>query len=148
MGEAASATGPDFSEGIALTEIPAEGTIAGRVGDDAVLLSRMGGELFAIGATCTHYGGNLADGLVRGKTVHCPLHHACFDLRTGQALRAPALDPVPRWQVEVDGDRAFVKRKLDDARKGARQTDIERIVIVGGGAASLACAHELRRQGF
>jgi len=149
MGEAASATGPDFSRGIAVTDIPSEGMLAGRVGEEAVLLSRLGGELFAIGGTCTHYGGNLADGIVRETTVHCPLHHACFDLRTGQALRAPALDPVDRWQVEVEGDRAFVRRKIDQPPEAAQpQTDVKTIVIVGGGAAGLACAHELRRLGF
>ena len=150
MAEAAGASGPDFSHGIALREIPAEGTIAGRVGDDPVLLSRLGGELFAIGGSCTHYGGNLAEGLARGTTVRCPLHHACFDLRTGAVLRAPALDPVDRWAVEVAGDRAFVSRKVEQERAspGAAGADIGKIVIVGGGAAGLACAHELRRLGF
>ena len=148
MGEAATATGPDFSEGIKLTEIPSEGTIAGRVGDDAVLLSRLGGALFAIGGTCTHYGGHLPDGIIRGTTVHCPLHHACFDLRTGQALRAPALDPVDGWLVEVEGDRAFVRRKLEATPPASVQSGVRNIVIVGGGAAGLACANKLRRLGF
>ena len=150
MGEAAGATGPDFSQGIKLGEIPTEGTISGRVGDDAVLLSRLGGELFAIGGTCTHYGGNLGDGIACGTTVRCPLHHACFDLRTGAALRAPALDPVDRWKVEVEGDRAFVRTKAqqDQVVVQTANPDIRNIVIVGGGAAGLACAHELRRLGF
>ena len=150
MGEAASASGPDFSNGIALGEIPAEGTIAGRVGDDPVLLSRLGGELFAIGASCTHYGGNLGDGLAKGGTVRCPLHHACFDLRTGAVLRAPALDPVDRWAVEVEGDRAFVRRRVEQesASPSPAGADIGKVVIIGGGAAGLACAHELRRLGF
>ena len=150
MGEAASASGPDLSQGIALAEIPAEGTIAGRVGDDPVLLSSLGGELFAIGGSCTHYGGNLGEGLARGATVRCPLHHACFDLRTGAVLRAPALDPVERWAVEVEAGRAFVRRRIEERRAEATGAgaDIKKIVIVGGGAAGLACAHELRRLGF
>ena len=150
MGEAASASGPDFSQGIALREIPAEGTIAGRIGDDPVLLSRLDGELFAVGGSCTHYGGNLGEGLARGTTVRCPLHHACFDLRTGAVLRAPALDPVDRWLVEIEGDRAFVRRKVEDGPRlpPAAGADIGKIVIVGGGAAGLACAHGLRRLGF
>ena len=150
MGEAAAASGPDFSHGIALSELPSEGTVAGRVGDDPVLLSRLGGELFAIGGSCTHYGGNLGEGLARGTTVRCPLHHACFDLRTGAALRAPALDPVDRWAVELEEDRVFVRRKIEpgDFSAPARAGDIRNIVIIGGGAAGLACAHELRRLGF
>ncbi|HLO21722.1 MAG TPA: FAD-dependent oxidoreductase [Sphingomicrobium sp.] len=150
MGDAASASGPDLSLGISLSEVPAEGTIAGRVGDDPILLSRLGGELYAIGGACTHYGGHLGDGIARGTTVRCPLHHACFDLRTGAVLRAPALDPVDRWLVEIEGDRAFVRRKVEVAESITPSIipDVRKIVIVGGGAAGLACANELRHRGF
>jgi NADPH-dependent 2,4-dienoyl-CoA reductase/sulfur reductase-like enzyme/nitrite reductase/ring-hydroxylating ferredoxin subunit len=149
MGEAASATGPDFSEGIALSEIPGTGTIAGRVGEEPVLLSRFDGQLFAVGGSCTHYGAALADGRIAGAEVRCPLHHACFDLRTGARLRAPALDPLTRWRVETEDDRAFVRGKLgSEAESPEPQTDVRKIVIVGGGAAGLACAHELRRLGY
>jgi apoptosis-inducing factor 3 len=150
VGETASAGGPDFSRGISIGEIPAEGTLAGRVGDAAVLLSNFDGQFFAVGGVCTHYGAALADGVTNGTSVRCPLHHACFDLRTGGVLRAPALDPVDRWQVEVEGDRIFVRRKIERAHSTATpsQTDVRKIVIVGGGAAGLACANELRRRGF
>jgi NADPH-dependent 2,4-dienoyl-CoA reductase/sulfur reductase-like enzyme/nitrite reductase/ring-hydroxylating ferredoxin subunit len=149
MGEAAGASGPDFSEGIGLSEVPPGETVAGRVGDDPVLLSNFDGELFAVGGACTHYGGALADGVIGSATVRCPLHHACFDLRSGAALRAPALDPLDRWLVEVEGERAFVRRKAEDELAPARaDTDVRRIVIIGGGAAGLACAHELRQLGF
>ena len=150
MGEAANATGPDFSKGISLQDIPPEGTLAGRVGDQPVLLSRLGGELFAIGATCTHYSGNLADGVNEAGIVRCPLHHACFDLRTGAALRAPALDPVDRWKVEIEGGQAFVRSRIGPDSGGAVSApqDSRKIVIVGGGAAGLACANELRSRGF
>jgi NADPH-dependent 2,4-dienoyl-CoA reductase/sulfur reductase-like enzyme/nitrite reductase/ring-hydroxylating ferredoxin subunit len=149
MGEAAGATGPDFSEGIALPEVPPGATVAGRVGDDPVLLSNFDGELFAVSGACTHYGGALADGAIGSATVRCPLHHACFDLRSGAALRAPALDPLDRWLIEVEDERAFVRRKIEGQPTPARaDTGVERIVIIGGGAAGLACAHELRRLGF
>jgi NADPH-dependent 2,4-dienoyl-CoA reductase/sulfur reductase-like enzyme/nitrite reductase/ring-hydroxylating ferredoxin subunit len=150
VGEGASATGPDFSQGINLGDIPAEGTLPGRVGDDPVLLSRLGGELFAIGGACTHYGGNLGDGIAGAGSVRCPLHHACFDLRTGAVLRAPALDPVDCWLVETEGDRVFVRRKAEQQQAPTPAIDeaIRNIVIIGGGAAGLACAAELRRRGF
>ena len=150
MAESGGASGPDFAQGIRLSEIPAEGTIAGRVGDDPVLLSRLDGELFAIGGSCTHYGGHLGDGISGSTTVRCPLHHACFDLRTGAVLRAPALDPVDRWKVDVEGDLAFVRGKLEQspASPSRIDRDVHKVVIVGGGAAGLACAKELRSRGF
>jgi NADPH-dependent 2,4-dienoyl-CoA reductase/sulfur reductase-like enzyme/nitrite reductase/ring-hydroxylating ferredoxin subunit len=150
VGERQSATGPDFSKGIALSEVPEGGTIPGRVGDEPVLLSRFDGELYAVGGVCTHYGAALADGVTADARVLCPLHHACFDLRTGVALRAPALDPLDRWQVDVDSETAYVSYKLEASRgvRGEADPDIRNIVIVGGGAAGLACANELRRRGY
>jgi NADPH-dependent 2,4-dienoyl-CoA reductase/sulfur reductase-like enzyme/nitrite reductase/ring-hydroxylating ferredoxin subunit len=150
VGEAQAATGPDFSSGFPLDEIPENGTVAGRVGDEPVLLSNFDGSLYAVSGACTHYGGHLADGVAEGTSVRCPLHHACFDLRSGQPLRAPALDPLDRWQVDVDSDRAYVsyklKRPADEAPEIA--TQVRKVVIVGGGAAGLACANELRRLGY
>lgn len=151
MSEAGQRSGPDFSQGIKLEEIPAQGSIAGRVGDELVLLSRLDGELYAIGGACTHYGGRLCEGIIAGGSVRCPLHHACFDLKTGAVLRAPALDPVDCWHVEIEGDRAFIRRKLEQqqpTQKTPTAAAVHRIVIVGGGAAGLACALELRRLGF
>lgn len=129
--------------------MPTGATVAGRVGDDPVLLSNFDGEFYAIGGVCTHYGGALADGATDGTGVRCPLHHACFDLRTGVAMRAPALDPLDRWLVEVDADRLFVREKLEErGRPVRRDGDVGNVVIVGGGAAGLACAFELRRLGY
>ena len=85
--------GPDLSKGIALSEFAGE-TLLGHVGDDEVVLVRSGSEIFALGAHCSHYHGPLAEGLVTGEGIRCPWHHACFDLRTGEATRAPALSPV------------------------------------------------------
>src|SRR6185437_12381464 len=135
--------------GIGLSQVADGATVAGRVGDDAVLLSNIDGQFYAVGGTCTHYGGNLADGVIGRTSVRCPLHHACFDLRTGAALRSPALDPVDRWRVEIEGDLAFVRRKIEaEAGQTNKHGDGQKIVIVGGGAAGLSCAHELRRLGF
>ena len=93
----AQPVGPDLSLGISAAELPDGGKLVGHVGQDAVLLVRCGPEMFAIGAHCTHYSGPLVDGLIVDGAVRCPWHHACFDLRTGEALRAPALSPVDAW---------------------------------------------------
>src|SRR3984885_9494896 len=104
--------GPDLARGVALSEFAGE-TLLGHVGDQAGLLVRAGAEIFAIDAHCSHYHGPLAEGLVVGDGIRCPWHHACFDLRTGEAARAPALTPLAVWQVEREGDRIFVRQKRD-----------------------------------
>jgi nitrite reductase/ring-hydroxylating ferredoxin subunit len=140
----------DLKAGVRFDSLRDGGALAGRVGEDEVVLVRKGDQLFAIGAHCTHYRGALADGLVVGNTIRCPLHHACFDLATGEALRAPALDPIARWRVERQGDVVVVGEKLlattRAASAGARHP--ASIVIVGGGAAGLAAADMLRRESY
>jgi NADPH-dependent 2,4-dienoyl-CoA reductase/sulfur reductase-like enzyme/nitrite reductase/ring-hydroxylating ferredoxin subunit len=144
--------GPDLSQGVTIQELADGGMIGGHVGDEAVLLARRGDELFAIGATCSHYSGPLAEGLIVGDTVRCPWHHACFSLRTGEALAAPAFNPMPCWRVEHRDGKAFVREKIEraQARQPARAASgrPDRIVIVGGGAAGFAAAEMLRREGF
>jgi NADPH-dependent 2,4-dienoyl-CoA reductase/sulfur reductase-like enzyme/nitrite reductase/ring-hydroxylating ferredoxin subunit len=138
----------DLSKGIPASTLSDGGMIQGRVGDDDVVLARSG-ELFAVRAQCSHYRGPLAKGLIVGDTVRCPWHHACFSLRTGEALRAPALDPIPCWRVDQEGDRIFVREKLPPTQTGRATGQLPTsIVIVGGGAAGVAAAEMVRRRGY
>src|SRR3984893_18251992 len=121
--------------------------ISGQADGEELLLARRGDEVFAIGAHCTHYGGPLAEGLIVGDTVCCPWHHACFSLRNGEALRAPALDPVPCWRVERLGDKIFVREKVSPPARQRGTDGPSSVVIVGGGAAGLAAADMRRREG-
>ena len=141
--------GPDLTQGVASSDFKGE-TLLGHVGDQEVLLVRSGAEIFAIDAHCSHYHGPLADGIVAEGGIRCPWHHACFDLRTGEATRAPALSPIGVWQVERESDRIFVRRKREQPKgegKASAGTP-GKIVIVGGGAAGFAAAEMLRRQQF
>ncbi|HEU4891369.1 MAG TPA: FAD-dependent oxidoreductase [Vicinamibacterales bacterium] len=152
MSEKSEQATVDLSKGVAASTLTDGGMILGRVGDQEVVLARSGTELFAIRAHCSHYRGPLVKGLVVGDTVRCPWHHACFSLRTGEALRAPALDPIACWRVEREGDRIFVREKLPEAPPAAPSASARQwpssIVIVGGGAAGVAAAELLRRQGY
>src|ERR1700746_4036224 len=142
--------GPDFAQGVPLADIAEGGMRLGHTAGDAVLLARRGQELFAIGAECTHYHGPLAEGVLVEDTVRCPWHHACFSLRTGAALRAPALDPVSCWRVEQRDGRLYVREKIEAAPRPARTAPPapESIVIIGGGAEPKAAAEMLRREGY
>src|SRR5258708_30369643 len=110
--EQAPPAGPDLTQGIALSDFTGE-TLLGHVGDQDVLLVRSGPGIFAIDAHCSHYHGPLAEGLVVGESIRCPSHHACFDLRTAAAIRAPALNALAVWQVEREGERILVRQKRE-----------------------------------
>ena len=145
---------PDFTKGFPVDDLQNGGMIQGKVGDEDVILARHADEFFAVGAGCTHYHGPLAEGLIVGDELRCPLHHACFSLRTGMALCAPAFDAIPRWRVERVGNRVFVPEKLPalaqypEANTKRPPNSPSSVVILGGGAAGLAAADMLRRKGY
>ena len=143
--------GPDLASGVAASDLADGASLLGHVDGEAVLLVRRGSELFAIGATCTHYNGPLAEGLIVDDTVRCPWHHACFSLRTGEALRAPALNPVSCWRVEENDSTIYVRDKLPEPKPPKQEIPdgpLKSVVIIGGGAAGNAAAEMLRRHGF
>jgi NADPH-dependent 2,4-dienoyl-CoA reductase/sulfur reductase-like enzyme/nitrite reductase/ring-hydroxylating ferredoxin subunit len=151
MGEQAKPTGPDLTRGVPVASVKRGGSITGHVDGEAVVLVRQGDEWFAIGAVCSHYGGPLGEGLVVGDTVRCPWHHACFSLRTGEAVRPPALHDLACYLVEVtDGTvRVTGKAEPKTVRTPARTEGLPAsVVIVGGGAAGDNAAATLRREGY
>jgi apoptosis-inducing factor 3 len=151
MDETNALDGPDLANGITFTQVADGSMLLGHAQGEPVLLARRGDELFAIGAVCSHYGGPLAEGLLVDDTVRCPWHHACFSLRTGTVLRAPALESVPCWRVERSGGKVYVREKLAPAEpkplppgSGTPRS----VTILGGGAAGNAAAETLRREGY
>ena len=154
MSEPSKPSGPDLAQGIPLNDLADGGMIGGHVGEEPVLLARRGDEFFAIGSSCSHYGGPLADGLVVADTVRCPWHHARFSLRTGEAVAAPAFNPVSCWRVQKRDGKAWVGEKIEPteqrstAKARSASENAERVAIVGGGAAAFATAEMLRREGF
>jgi apoptosis-inducing factor 3 len=145
---------PDFGNGVPVDHLADGGMMQGQVGGEDVVLARRGEAFFAVGAYCTHYHGALVEGLIVGEELRCPLHHACFSLRTGEAVRAPALDAISCWRVERDGGKVIVREKLPAPVRSrtplpaAAPKTPESVVIVGGGAAGLAAADMLRREGY
>jgi NADPH-dependent 2,4-dienoyl-CoA reductase/sulfur reductase-like enzyme/nitrite reductase/ring-hydroxylating ferredoxin subunit len=155
MTEQAKLAGPDLGAGVDAGTVRDGEPLLGHANGEAVLLVRRGDDFLAISATCTHYGGPLAEGLIDGDQVRCPWHHACFNLRTGEALRSPALSPVACWTVERRNGKILVtgKRERDPLsptypvildRSAAPRT----VLIVGAGAAGSAAAEMLRRSAY
>jgi NADPH-dependent 2,4-dienoyl-CoA reductase/sulfur reductase-like enzyme/nitrite reductase/ring-hydroxylating ferredoxin subunit len=140
--------GPDFEKGCDINKVPDGGMLLGHAFGEAVLVARRGEEIFAIGATCTHYGGPLAKGLMVDCTVRCPWHHARFDLRTGEAIAAPALNNVTCYKFDKRAQQFFVTGKIDEKPVRKPKSSPASVVIVGAGAAGGAAAEMLRREGY
>ena len=116
-------TGPDFASGIAMSDLSENTPLLGHAHGKPVVLIRQGAEVRALGTTCSHYGGPLAEGLVVGATVRCPWHHACFmDPPDGRSARHNRLDslranwpmvwPAPRRALIGQRDRPGVRQPI------------------------------------
>ena len=151
--EQAPLTGPDLRRGVPGASVLEGQPLLGHADGEAVVLARVGGELFAVGARCTHYGGPLAEGLVVGDTIRCPWHHAAFSLRTGAPVRPPALANISCWEVGERDGMVFVAARRREASRLAPSAPATRlhpasVVIIGGGAAGAVAAETLRREGY
>lgn len=140
--------GPDFAKGCKIDELGDGEMLLGHAFGEAILVARQGDRFFAIGATCTHYGGPLAKGLMVNCTVRCPWHHAHFDLRTGEAIAAPALNDTSCWKIDTRDNRFFLTGKLDKRPSRKPKSSPASVVIIGGGAAGNAATETLRREGY
>jgi NADPH-dependent 2,4-dienoyl-CoA reductase/sulfur reductase-like enzyme/nitrite reductase/ring-hydroxylating ferredoxin subunit len=149
MGTPDDKTAPDLSLGIPSGDLVEGKPLVGKVADDLVLLVRENGRAFAVGASCTHYGGALAQGVVVQGQICCPLHHARFALATGEATRSPALNPLACWNVEeVEGKIHLRGQRPAVAARPTPAESPASVVIVGGGAAGHAAAETLRQEGY
>jgi len=149
MGGPLSLTGPDLAAGVPIASVPTAGLLRGHAFGEAIVVARVGAAFTAFGAACTHYGAPLDEGLRVGDTVRCPWHHACFDLATGEAVRAPALRPLSRFAVEArDGVVRVTGLAPAFVGRPARGPGPESVVVVGAGAAAAAAVEALRVEGY
>lgn len=152
MSEPTPLTGPDLERGIEESAVLEGRPVIGHARGEAIVVVRDKGALYAVGASCTHYGGPLAEGLVADGKVHCPWHHACFDLRTGQVEGPPALNPIACYRIEKTGSLLQVGPRLPAPASAAAASGPvlgpKDIVIVGAGASGHYAAETLRRRGY
>jgi len=91
-----------------VADVPKGGSEVFPVDDRRIAVYRLEDGFYAIDDICTHDGGPLAEGEVEGDEVICPRHGARFSIKTGAALTFPAVTPVDRYPVRVEGDDLFV----------------------------------------
>ncbi|XP_072163491.1 apoptosis-inducing factor 3-like [Diadema setosum] len=126
------------------------------IGTGKALLVKELGEFSAIGHKCSHYGAPLVKGALCNGRVRCPWHGACFNTKTGDIEDFPGLDSVPKFEVRISGDDVIVQANPEDFLSHKRvkkmvtcsPDDEKRVLIIGGGAASVTCAETLRQEGF
>ena len=143
-------TGPDLvNEGIPTDSLDDNIPVKGQVDGKQVIVVRTGSGLCAVAGHCSHYGGPLGDGLCVAGQVHCPWHHAAFDLTTGEAIGAPALNRLKVYAPTERDGRVFVTGPIESpAPHRQPPVEPESVVIVGSGAAGAAAAEMLRRLGY
>jgi NADPH-dependent 2,4-dienoyl-CoA reductase/sulfur reductase-like enzyme/nitrite reductase/ring-hydroxylating ferredoxin subunit len=144
-----TAVGPDLAiDGIPVDEI-SESPTKGQVDGKQVIVMRTADGLRAVAGSCAHYGGPLGDGLCEGGKIHCPWHHAVFDLETGEPVGAPALNPIAVYEPSERDGRIFVTGPVEPpAMDRTPPSQPSAVVIVGSGAAGATAAETLRRLGY
>lgn len=125
------------------------------VGETDVLLVRLAGKYYAVGAYCTHYQAPLAEGVLSEDCVVCPWHNAYFNLTTGEQQEPPGFDSLESYQVRIEGDRVIVSipentsgRKQPQMAQYNPKVDLRTFVILGAGAAGSHAAQTLRVAGY
>ena len=125
------------------------------VGETEVLLSRIDGKFYAVGAHCTHYKVALVEGVLNGHHVVCPWHNAYFDVTTGDQQQPPGLDSLACYEVRLEGENVIVS--VPEQTTGLRSpamaefdsnVDGRTFVILGAGAAGVHAAQTLRVAGY
>jgi len=151
--EKSAAPGPDLARGTAVEGLAEGQMLAGAFAGEPVVLIRQNGRFCAWSGTCTHMGAPLGEGLLVDGQLRCPWHHARFSVTSGEAVGAPAFQPLTRYMTSVTNGRVFVEAaptvKSQPTAKHERSlaAGAGRVVIIGAGAGGYACAELLGRAG-
>lgn len=148
MAEDKQLSGPDLKSGVELDKLIENEPFLGHYEGEAVILVRQGDHVLAMAGTCSHYGGPLAEGLLVGDTIRCPWHHARFNIHTGEAEGAPALNPLSCFNLRRQGNTVAITGKMEADFHVPCPQSPSSVVIIGAGAAGAACADMLRAKGY
>jgi cytochrome P450/nitrite reductase/ring-hydroxylating ferredoxin subunit len=104
----------------------------------AVCLGRTSGGWVAFQDTCTHEECSLSEGELEDDVIVCPCHASEFDLRTGDVLCPPALEPLPIYEARVADDRLEVRLAPPPAAAAAVHEREDHILESVAGVATVA----------
>ncbi|REJ67781.1 MAG: non-heme iron oxygenase ferredoxin subunit [Planctomycetota bacterium] len=99
----------DFLPVAAVSEIPDPGKLLVECQDQLVVVFHVDGQFYCLDDVCTHDGGPLGEGELKGCVIACPRHGAKFDIRTGAALTMPATQATRSHEVKVEGEQVYVR---------------------------------------
>jgi len=98
----------DWSKVASIDDVPEDGTLLVRCGDDPVCLYNMGGRIYASHDICTHEHASLADGFICGENIECPLHQGLFHIPTGKAVGPPCTVDLEVFEVKIEDGAVYV----------------------------------------
>jgi nitrite reductase (NADH) small subunit len=87
---------------------PREGR-AVQIGDDEIAIFNLGDRYLAVDNACPHRGGPLADGIVSGNTVICPLHAYKICLETGGVVKPDVCIRLDTYPVRVEAGIVMIQ---------------------------------------
>lgn len=106
MSEAAELSWVDAA---AAQDVPEDEGRLVRVNGQAIALFRVGDEVFAMDDACPHSkSASLSQGYVEDGVVECPLHQACFEIRSGKVMSPPAEEDVRTYPVRLEDGRVLI----------------------------------------
>ncbi|XP_076138281.1 apoptosis inducing factor mitochondria associated 4 isoform X1 [Alosa pseudoharengus] len=118
-----------------------------------ILLVKSKGQFSAVGSRCSHYGAPLIMGTLLGDRVRCPIHAACFNVKTGDIEEYPGLDCLPTYKVKIEDGKIYVTLNTKATKRvkemSHRAPEVcHTVMLIGGGPASLVCAETLRQNNY
>lgn len=143
----------DWTDVMALNDLPEEVITPFTIGDKALVLYRSGDQIRAFDGKCPHKGAPMEQG-VACRSLHgdvqlvCPWHKASFSAESGRLIEPPALDPLKRYPVEIHDDRVLVGKQPMSQAAPVLMREHEFVAVIGAGAAAIAAAVTLREEGF
>jgi len=92
-----------------LADVEVGGTRKVEAGDLVLAVYNVDGEIFVTDDNCTHGPGSLSEGYLEDDVIECNFHGGQFNVRTGEVVGPPCMEPVKTYKVTVEDGVIFVE---------------------------------------